>query len=355
MKRILTYFVLVSIMCIAACSRHSPLDLPLAPPTPIDGQITVTALTNTSPTAGIKIEVISPSGSVSITQTSYTLGAGYGTAVFKEPVSGRYTVELPNQPANSPFTQTVGLSVGDPYAAVNLQLTGAYLNITAADGMPLTYTAATTTRLFTVQYLNPSAAQSIITLLPANLPPGWVASLGTSTLQAGQSTAMYVRPTNDTLQASVPITVNGYYGSNVVATGTVTLNRAWNVVLFVGQYFDGNIDNSPAGECATPNADLGFYITGFSDPGWTATVTITNCVETAGNTPYCIKLPLPYSLLGQVVTVHNWANLNNGGAFTISGTIQLYAPTAGLQPESDWTMPNFGTDNTLMPESTIVL
>jgi hypothetical protein len=340
---------------VAACARHTPLDLPLAPPTPINGQIVVTALNGVSATPGVSIEVISPSGAVSISSTSSLQGAFYGTAVFKEPIAGRYTVEIPNQPANSPFVQTVILTPSQPYASVVLQLGGAYLNISCADGMPLTFTSSTTTRLFTVQYVNPSALQSAITLLPAQLPAGWSASLGSATLQAGQTTYLYVQPANDTLASSVPITINGYSGNKVVATGAISLARAWNVSLFIGQYFGGDVDKSPAGECSTPNDDLGFYISGFSDAGWTATVVVTSVTEVAGNTPFCIHDPLPYSLLGQALVVHNWAQLDNGGEFSVSGTIQLYAPTGGLLPASDWTMPNFGTNNTLWPESTVVL
>jgi len=220
---------------VVGCTARMPLDAVVAS-TAIKGQITVTVLNGTSPTAGVNVQVVAPNGASQTKATTSTLAAP-GQAIFSEPYAGTYSVSIANQPSQAPNTVPVSLTVAQPYASVNLQIGYGYLSVVAADGKPLNYDETLTYHTFTLTYINPSNLQQDATVFfnqaSSSLPPGWQVICNSVVLKAGQSTSMVIQTAPWTIYGNVIVAITAICNSHNLATAPIVLTQKWSPVITI--------------------------------------------------------------------------------------------------------------------------
>ena len=278
-------FAVAGFAAINSCSVRTPYDATQPPPVQIQGQIMLTTLNGGTAVGGIPIQVVAPNGVSSTTTTATTLAAGglqIGQAVFKESQTGYYRIQIPGQPAANPSYQTIQLTAALPYVSTTVQTTGATLTISPADSLPMNYTYAAESRVFSVTYMNGSAIQQDVTLLNGFMPANWSASFQTTNLKAGQSTLMYVYHPKSWMADSTPLTVYGMVGPSAAYTAVGTLNRGWSVSLEI---------NSPqVGSAGCTGAGYKYWrdnaaVTGL-DSDWTVSMDVTGMSGATGSGTY---------------------------------------------------------------------
>jgi len=221
---------IAAVALVAGCSTRMPLDAVVAP-TVIKGQIAVTVLNGISPTALVNVQIIGPNGS-SQTEMSSSSVTTLGQAIFSEPMAGRYSVSIANQPSQAPNSVPVTLTTAQPYASVNLQIGYGYLSVTAADGKGFCYDETQAYHSYTVTYVNPTNLQQDATVLynaqASTLPPGWSVIFNSTVLKAGQNTHMLVQTAPWTVFGNVTIVVSAVSNNSTpIFAAPVVLMQKW--------------------------------------------------------------------------------------------------------------------------------
>ena len=326
---------------IGGCTGRNPLDMPVQPPTPINGSISVTVYSGTTPyPGGVSVTATSFDGTTktAFTPTQAAMGIQVGQVVFTEPKAGIYKVSIFGQPASSPNVVSVTLSPDTPNKNVNLQLTGATLSISPSDGNTQNYGLANGVHSYTILYTNASNYQEDIQLfMTTGLPMGWNSSFSTTALHPGQASTFYVYNPSNFCPSGVSISVSAYVAATAVTSATLYLSRAWSVNVQLGL---------EAGVYAGTPFHTSAFVTGDPGPNVNGTgtfsafaVTLSGSAGTGscGGHPYVVSnLGIPSSVT-DTPAPGNWGS-GYGPAFcgtailSVSGNPVLTIPVSVLCP-----------------------
>jgi hypothetical protein len=227
---------------LAGCGAHNPLDVLAVPLPPVNGNLTVTTLNGTTVAASTGVYLVDPSGA-GVTKTTNPAGQ----AVFPVTKQGNYMIGLSVQPTTSPYYQKVPISSSQPSANVTLQVSGAYLSVTAADSNPQSFPGYQSSHSYRVTYVNASAFQQDIALTvdTSNFPLGWYPAIQNVFLHAGQSTIVQIYNGQFTGAASVNIPFNALVGSTNIASTSIALTKNWTFTMTRCYDFSYNYTGAP--------------------------------------------------------------------------------------------------------------